>query len=810
MASRGIASSLIGRPDHGSCARAIRPGLEPLESRALLTNLPAGFSESVIASGINRPTAMELAPDGTGRLFVAEQGGTLRVIANGQLLGSPFLSLNVDSSNERGLLGVALDPNFAANPYVYVYYTVPGSPAHNRLSRFTANGNTAVPGSGVDLLDIDNLSADTRHNGGAIHFGPDGKLYVAVGDNKISTNSQSLSSLKGKVLRINPDGSIPGDNPFVNQTSGVFRSIWALGLRNPFTFAFGTDPAGDPRMFINDVGENTWEEINDGIAGSNYGWPFYEGPSRASAYRPPLYAYSHNGGSAAISGGVFYNPSTMQFPSEYAGVYFFADYIKDWIHVYNASTNAVSDFASNLPAGAVDLKVGNDGSLYYLAGPGSASGRVVRIDYATPPVGDPPQIIRQPASQTVGTGQAATFSIVASGTGNLLYQWLRDGRNITGAVLPTYVLPNVKPSDNGARFSVLVSNAFGRTSSASATLTVGVNAPPVPTIVAPARGTQYVAGQAVQFSGGASDPQEGALPPGALTWKVDLHDSFGVHSFLPPTTGITSGTFAPAEFGDTSARVFYRITLTAVDSTGLSSSTHLDLSPQAATLVLSTQPGGFNLTLDGTPRKGSVSVVGAAGMIHTLQAAGGGILGGVIYQFASWSDGNTSATRQLAFPASNTSLSAIYQVVGIVPYATVTGASARVRRGRVSGVTLRFSDSLDASSARNRAAYWLVLPGRDGILGTRDDRRSRFRSVAYSTASVSVTLAPSVQIRPRQSYQVIALTTGPRGRLRDLYGRPIDGNHDGQPGGDYVGTFGPGANAATFARRSIVSSRVRK
>src|SRR5205823_10758608 len=124
------------------------------------------------------------------------------------------LSLNVDSSGERGLLGVAFDPQFATNHYVYVYYTVPGTPAHNRVSRFTANGDVAVPGSEVPILDLNPLSTATNHNGGAIHFGLDGKLYIGVGENAQPSNSQSLDTLLGKVLRINPDGSIPPDNPF--------------------------------------------------------------------------------------------------------------------------------------------------------------------------------------------------------------------------------------------------------------------------------------------------------------------------------------------------------------------------------------------------------------------------------------------------------------------------------------------------------------------------------------------------------------------------------------------------------------------
>src|SRR3954469_2014663 len=230
--------------------------------------LPSGFTESQFGSNLNgTPTAMAFAPD--GRLFVCLQTGQLRVIKNGALLAAPFVSLAVDSSGERGLLGVTFDPNFASNQFVYVYYTTNAAPIHNRISRFTANGDVAAAGSEVILVDLDNLTA-TNHNGGAIHFGPDGKLYAAVGENANSANSQTLSNRLGKILRINPDGTIPTDNPFFSTAAGANRSIWALGLRNPFTFGF---QPGTGRMFINDVGQSTWEEINDGIAGSNYGWP---------------------------------------------------------------------------------------------------------------------------------------------------------------------------------------------------------------------------------------------------------------------------------------------------------------------------------------------------------------------------------------------------------------------------------------------------------------------------------------------------------------------------------------------------------
>src|SRR5882724_2793671 len=131
--------------------------------------LPPGFTESVVASGISMPTAMEFAPD--GRLFVCQQSGQLRVIKNGALLSTPFLQVTTDFNGERGLLGVAFDPNFAVNQRVYIYYTVPGTVAHNRISSFVANGDVAVAGSETVLLDLNNLSNANNHNGGAIHFG---------------------------------------------------------------------------------------------------------------------------------------------------------------------------------------------------------------------------------------------------------------------------------------------------------------------------------------------------------------------------------------------------------------------------------------------------------------------------------------------------------------------------------------------------------------------------------------------------------------------------------------------------------------
>src|SRR5581483_4428854 len=349
-----------------------------LTTSAYAATLPTGFIETRVVSGLSNPTSFEIAPD--GRIFVTQQHGELRVIKNGVLLANPFLTVNTETTGERGLLGVAFAPDFATSltPYVYIYYTVLSTPRHNRISRFLANGDVAG-GSEEVLVDLDNLSSATNHNGGAIHFGPDGKLYAAVGENANSSNAQTLANRLGKILRYNADGTIPTDNPFYDEATGANRSIWALGLRNPFTFSF---QPGTGRMFINDVGQSSQEEINDGIAGSNYGWPTCEGSCNPpdSDFRDPLFAYGHCSGTSAgcaIVGSAFYNPATAQFPSDYTGDYFFADLCNGWIRRFDPSSSSVQLFATGIST-PVDLRVTSDGALLYLA---RGTGEVWRVEY---------------------------------------------------------------------------------------------------------------------------------------------------------------------------------------------------------------------------------------------------------------------------------------------------------------------------------------------------------------------------------------------------------------------------------------------
>jgi glucose/arabinose dehydrogenase len=227
---RDLFSSKSASRPRGTFGRPQRPTLEALEDRLAPATLPAGFTEAPVASGLVNASAMEFSP--TGLLFVAEQGGAMKVFNNGVQQQANFFQntpLKVDAAGERGLLGVAFDPNFAGNHYVYVYYTATTPAVHNRISRFTANanGDLALAGSETVLLDLPNLGA-TNHNGGAIHFGPDGNLYAGVGENANSANAQTLGNLLGKILRINSDGTIPTDNPFYARITDNNRAIWAL------------------------------------------------------------------------------------------------------------------------------------------------------------------------------------------------------------------------------------------------------------------------------------------------------------------------------------------------------------------------------------------------------------------------------------------------------------------------------------------------------------------------------------------------------------------------------------------------------
>jgi glucose/arabinose dehydrogenase len=338
---------------------------------------PAGFSQSEIATGLTETIGMAFSPD--GRLFVCEKPGRVRVVKNGILLTEPFLTLDVEtegSDGSNGLLGVAFDPAFGTNGFFYVHYTARASgesPAHNRISRFTAQGDRANPATETVILELHEIDA-TGHYGGDMHFGPDGKLYVAIGEYDSPDSAQLLTDFKGKILRINADGTIPSDNPFINDAAGPYRAIWALGFRNPFTFAFAP---GSGRMFVNDIGEQTFEEIDEVIAGGNYGWPDAEGPGTNPDFLNPIYYYGRDQG-CALTAGTFYSPIRRRFPARFAGKYFFADWCDGWIKVLDpANPASIAPFGTGTSR-LMDLEIGVDGNLYYIEWPGSS---VFKVEY---------------------------------------------------------------------------------------------------------------------------------------------------------------------------------------------------------------------------------------------------------------------------------------------------------------------------------------------------------------------------------------------------------------------------------------------
>lgn len=673
--------------------------------------VPTGFTESLVATGISSPTAMQIAPD--GRIFVCEQGGRLRVIKNGTLLTTPFLTLTVSSSGERGLLGVAFDPNFSTNQYLYVYYTATTPNVHNRISRFTANGDVAVAGSELVIFELDALTSATNHNGGALGFGADGKLYAAVGENANPSNAQSLSTVLGKILRINRDGTIPSDNPFYNSTSGKNRAIWAYGLRNPFTFAF--HPMNGS-FFINDVGETSREEINDGIAGANYGWPETEGSTSDPRFVGPRYAYSHSG-ACAITGGAFYAPTSAQFPSEYANDYFFADYCGGWIRKLDpADGNTVVTFATGL-SDPVDVKVGDDGSLYYLS---RGAGAVYRIGYGAAA----PAITSHPTSQTIAPGASVTFSVRASGPAPLRYQWQRNGVAIAGATAPDYIIPSVVSADNGDRFRALVSNDFGNALSNEAVLTVSVNQAPVASISAPAAGTLYQGGAVINYAGTGVDQEDGSLPASAFTWWVDFHHDTHTHPFISPTTGSNSGSFTIPTTGETSANVWYRLYLTVRDSAGLSHTTQRDIFPRTARLTLATSVTGMQLRLDGQPVATPLSFDAVVGLERRIEAPTPQTVGSVTYTFASWSDGG-AANHVISTPASDTTFTAVYQTTG----AALIGLVQQIGRdaGTTSSATLTFPS---ANTAGNLIVACIRASGLNQVFTVTDSLGNQYRRAA--------------------------------------------------------------------------------
>ena len=416
--------------------------LLPADSEAFI-DLPNGFSDTTVVGNVPSPTAIDWLE---GDLLITAQAGVL-FRWDGADDADPVLDLKdtVCSGDETGLLGVAVVPEFdSGQRFVYLYYTgkrngqCNASHRANRVSRFAVAENGDI--GNEDVL-IDNIPAPGgNHNAGDLHFGKDGLLYVSVGDGGVSLktgkgqddngNARSLSLLNGKILRIEADGSVPASNPFTgegtvscaaagqavggdahaqaikkqkhhhkggkrkhrkHQSPGlatICQEIFATGLRNPFRFAMDPDDdSGQQRLFINDVGGGAWEEIDeldDGDAGTDYGWNVREGPCTAGStsnctpdnrFQEPISAYQHSGGCETITGGAFV-PDNGEWPDEFDDVYLYADFGCDTLFALQDDGSSVAPFGTGTTA--VHLAFGPDGDLYYTS---YFDGEVRKIEY---------------------------------------------------------------------------------------------------------------------------------------------------------------------------------------------------------------------------------------------------------------------------------------------------------------------------------------------------------------------------------------------------------------------------------------------
>ena len=584
------------------------------------------FVETLAALPRFQPVGMTWAPD--GRMFIWQENGMVRVLKDGALLPTPFLDIgdHVNTANDRGLLGLALDPGFDRNGFIYLLYAFEpnsqpgdGGPKTTRLTRMQADfahpdrvlagSETILLGSlgaapcsqypaGSDCIGTD----EDSHGGGTLRFAPDGKLFVSIGDgasyrypDPLSFRAQDLDRYEGKILRINPDGSAPGDNPFDDGAQSIRSKVYAYGLRNPYRF--GLDSLGEP--YIGDVGTNRFEEVNRG-RGANFGWPCMEGDGPnwfrvdypgfercrtldTNRFTKPVYAYGRDLGHSVIGGS--FNTGN-RYPDSLAGDFFFADYATDQILRMKPDGQgriaSVQVFAVDA-MGPVSLERGPDGYLYYIAFSLPGSAEVRRIGYA-----HSPPIAKVSASPQWGrTPLNVAFSSAGSsdpGGDALTYQWdFGDGSESTDAN-PDHVYT---PANAGTFLAVLkVTNARGRTAQAQIEITLG-SSPPTAAITRPAPGALFHHGDTLFFEGSASDSDQN-LPAGAFSWQILLQHDRHVHPYA--TVSGPRGYVVAKDHGEGEYR--YLIQLTVTDAVGLQATRVVETAIILPPVPTVPEPGG--------------------------------------------------------------------------------------------------------------------------------------------------------------------------------------------------------------------------
>jgi glucose/arabinose dehydrogenase/PKD repeat protein len=657
---------------------------------------PAGFADTLVANVGSTMTGLTLTPD--GRMLILIKTGQVRVYKNGQLLQVPALDISPRTcgGSDRGLLGVAVDPDFgsAGHNYVYLYYTFKkfgvcpsGHPANsnnpvNRVSRFVMSGDTINPSSEEVL--IDNIpSPNGGHDGGDLGFGKDGNLYVSVGDGQCdyagdsgcsgqNDASRDQNILLGKILRITRNGDIPSTNP-PNPYTGAdsarcnltgrtnpgkkCQETFASGLRNPFRFAFDPD-ASDTRFFIGDVGQNSWEEIDEGKAGADYAWNLCEGthdnPARpgsvdctAAPFTPPIHEYSHDTGCSAIIGGAFVPDGT--WPAEYDNSYLFGDYVCNKIFELKPKSGGgfrQIEFASGLQDSPIDMAFGpysagqalyyitstNGGEIHRIAQSGAANRPPTATMTANPTFGDVPLDVRFDASGSSDPDPGDRLTYVWNfGDGSPAVETTTSAANHTYTEAGTYPATLTVRDKSGAEDTATVSIYPGKH-------------PPEPTISSPTQNLLFSVGQEITLSGSATDPEEGQLPEGSLKWEVLQHHTAPnphTHQFLLPTPGnnLTITAPSPEDLSSTGAGNYLEVRLTATDSEGLSKTVIRDVQPNRVDVSFATNPSGLSLLINGQTFTTPKTQLSWEGYKLDVNAPSPQISSGKSYVFSSWSDG---------------------------------------------------------------------------------------------------------------------------------------------------------------------------
>lgn len=701
--------------------------------------VPNGFIDEIVPglNAISQPTAFAFLPD--GRMLITSQGGDLLIYQDGALLASPALSVRerVCSNGERGLLGVTADSNFSANGYIYIYYTfkkydscstnVRETDPVNRLARYRLAANSAVE----ELVLIDNIpSPNSNHNGGDLQFGNDGYLYIGVGDGGKDYDgggaggandvARDKHTLLGKILRLTRDGDIPADNPFQgandsarcydpaaggNKTAATTpgkhcRETFAWGLRNPFRLAFDPNTSAT-RFFINDVGQNRSEEIDEGLSGADYGWNCYEGTVTNNTGGPcsplpsasiaPVFEYQRSpiptgqptffNGCNSITGGAFV-PNGV-WPATYDGAYLFGDFVCGRMFMLSSVGDdpAASLFTDNLGGSSVThLAFGPDGatrSLYYAD---YLDGDIRRVRYVGSANRSPTAALA--ADLTFGEGPlAVSFDASASSDPDAdplsEYAWdFGDGASITSAqpnITHTYQQIGVYTA------TLSVSDSRGARSPALAQLRIDVgNSPPVLSIGSPSADTRFSVGQQITLQGSATDQQDGPLSGASLSWEVRLHHDSHIHPYLSGSgNGLLLTTPAPEDLA-AAANSYLELIFSAEDSLGRTSTITRELQPHKVNLTFQTQPAGLQINLAGAS-SGLVApqtVVSWAAYPLAVSVAEQQSLAGVALRFCAWSSG-AAASHTLITPAAEQSYTAIFVPVG-EPCQAVTPALPRL------------------------------------------------------------------------------------------------------------------------------------